>query len=321
MSFEHCLTLNTGAKFPLIGYGTWQSDGDELEAALEVALNVGYRHIDTAAFYKNEHIIGNVLSRWFSENKIQREDVFITTKLPTYANRPEYVRECLDESLSKLQLDYVDLYLVHGPFGLQKDMEKDEDGNNLLDLSTDHVAIWQKMEETVDEGKAKAIGLSNFNEAQIQRVLSNARIPPANLQIELHVYLQVPSLVNFCRENNMIVTSYSSLGTKGTYQTTFKDKEPINLMDDELIVNVANKYGKTAAQVLLRFLVQQDIAVIPKSIHENRIKENFEIFDFTLDDEDMENMKSLDRGEAGRILIFKDFFKGLERHPEYPFPL
>ncbi|KAL3286148.1 hypothetical protein HHI36_000660 [Cryptolaemus montrouzieri] len=313
-------TLNNGAKTPSIGYGTWQAQD---EPALEIALEAGYRHIDTAYSYQNEKMIGNVLKRWISNGKLKREDIFLVTKLPITGNRPEGVAKYLKRSLENLQVGYVDLYLIHAPFGLQ-DSEgdyyiKDSDGNPYFDMSTDHIAIWKAMEEQVEAGLTKAIGLSNFNKSQIERILKNSKIKPSALQIELHAYLQQNELVDFCKENNILVTAYSPLGTPGA--NNFLEKIGLKLDLPDILGNptvkaIAKKHSKTAAQVLLHFYVQKGWLPIPKSVNPERIKQNLDIFDFHLDQQDLHELKSLD---AGIRIIDLAMFKGVENHPEFPF--
>lgn len=319
VAHSNSITLNTGAKLPIVGYGTWQSSGVDLERGLNSALEAGYRHIDTAAIYGNEDIIGKVLQEWFVSGKLKREDIFITTKLPNSGNRPESIENELNQSLERLQLSYVDMYLIHVPFSFKEPKETDADGNMILDLNTDHIAMWKKMEEMYDNGKTKAIGLSNFNERQIKRVLANSRIPPAMLEVELHVYMQQRPLVGLCKENNITVTSFSTLGSSGSFSSERFQTDLPRLLDLDLIKDTAEKYNKSAAQILLKFVIQQGIAVIPKSLNANRIRENLAITDFKLSEEDMDRIRTLDHGEAGRYFTFIDYFKGIERHPEYPF--
>lgn len=317
-----CFDLNDGTKMPAVGYGTWQSEEADLIKALNTALEVGYRHIDTAIVYFNEHVIGKVLQEWFSSGKLKREDIYITTKLPFNAYRARSVEKYIKKSLENLKLDYLDMYLIHGPFGFVEGEEffpKHEDGKFKLDYDIDHVSLWKAMEEQVDAGRTKSIGISNFNINQIQRILDNSRIPPANLQVELHINMQQKPLVEFCKKNNIVVTSYSSLGSPGT-MVKFGKTVP-TLMENPSVVKIAEKYGKSPAQIALQFIVQQGIVIIPKSVNEKRVAENFKILDFKIDDEDMETLKGLDQGEAGRILAFHEHFPGVEKHPEYPFPV
>lgn len=210
--------LRSGCKVPKIGLGTWRAPNEELEKAVDTAFEVGYRHIDAATAYMNESAVGNVIGRWLSSGKLKREDLFVCTKLPPIANRPKDVERYLRNSLRDLQLDYVDLYLVHCPFSMPETdgpFLTDANGDCILDTESKQLEVWQKMEEMVDLGLTKTIGVSNFNEQQIQRILSNCRIRPEMLQIEVHLYMQQEKLVEFCQKNEIAVTAYSPLGSKG----------------------------------------------------------------------------------------------------------
>ncbi|KAL3286149.1 hypothetical protein HHI36_000661 [Cryptolaemus montrouzieri] len=317
------ITLNNGAKTPSIGYGTCQALDEELEKALEKALEAGYRHIDTAYVYQNEKVIGKVLKRWINDGKLKREDIFLVTKLPHAGNRPEGVVKYLKRSLENLQVEYIDLYLIHGPYGLP-DFEgdfppKDSNGNIILDMSTDHIAIWKAMEEQVDAGLAKAIGLSNFNKSQIERILKNSRIKPSALQIELHAFLQQNELVGLCKENNILVIAHSPLGNPGVNKIAEKlgqKTDHPDILGNPTVKAIAKKHSKTEAQVLLRFSVQQGWLPIPKSVNPERIKQNLDIFGFQLDKQDVNELKSLD---ADITVLDYRRFKGVENHPEFPF--
>ncbi|CAH1984034.1 unnamed protein product [Acanthoscelides obtectus] len=211
------LNVVGGGKMPIIGLGTWQATNDEeLTSALNHALEAGYRHIDTAYVYDNEKIIGKVLKEWISSGRLKREDLFITTKLPICGIHEDRVEMFMKMSLENLQLDYVDLYLIHFPIGTNyiEGYSRTPNDKAVLEKS-DHIAIWKKMEEQVDAGRTKAIGLSNFNKRQVEKVLKNARIKPASLQIELHVLLQQKELVEFCQSNGIVVVAYSPLGSPG----------------------------------------------------------------------------------------------------------
>ncbi|KAF3422525.1 hypothetical protein E2986_13580 [Frieseomelitta varia] len=296
---------------------------EELQKALDIALEAGYRHIDTAPVYENEKIIGQVLKKWFDSGKIKRSDIFIVTKLPPSGNRPEDVEKWITRSLKDLQLKYVDLYLIHTPFAFEKVSDGDlhpvdENGEIKLDLSTDHVKIWAEMEKQVNCGRAKAIGLSNFNVRQITRILNNSKIKVSMLQVELHVYLQQKHLVEFCKKQNIPITAYSPLGTRGLVKLLKKLEEIPDMLQNDVVLEVAKSYKKSPAQILLRFIVQNGIAVIPKSTNSQRIKENIQLFSWELKSEDMEKLSNLDLHEVGRICDFT-MFKGIKRHPEYPF--
>lgn len=317
------ILLPNGELIPVIGFGTWQAPESELQDALEVALEAGYRHIDTAPVYENEKVIGNVLKKWFTSGKLKRSDVFVVTKLPPVANRAEDVEKWIEKSLGDLQLEYLDLYLIHTPFGFAKSdgyelYPLDDDDLVKLDYGTDHVKVWAAMEKQVERGRTKAIGLSNFNISQIERVLENATISVSMLQIELHAYFQQRKLVSFCKSKNIPITAYSPLGSRGFVKVMNKEGAVPDILKNETVLEIAKTYKKTAAQILLRYLLQNNFIVIPKSTNPQRIKENIQLFGWEIGEKDMEKLKQLDLDDSGRIVNF-DFFKGLRRHPEFPF--
>ncbi|XP_038206661.1 1,5-anhydro-D-fructose reductase-like [Zerene cesonia] len=315
---------------PTLGLGTWQASSDVIESIVYRALELGYRHIDTAFNYNNEEAIGKAIKKWIADGNGSRKDLFITTKLPHVGNRAADVKKFVDIQLSRLQLEYVDLYLIHVPFAFYCDPETltpvvKHNGEYDLDMETDHVSIWKVMEECQKEGRIRNLGLSNFNEDQIAKIMKAASFKPQVLQVELHAYFQQAALRKFCEENDIVVTAYAPLGSPGAKDHFVNkynyspDKFP-DLLGHPEVKDIAVKHGKTTAQVLLRFLVQQKVVVIPKSTSEKRIKENANIYDFELTQAEINRLRNLDKGEDGRIFNFL-FWKGVEKHPEYPFKI
>ncbi|KAK3596216.1 hypothetical protein CHS0354_020526 [Potamilus streckersoni] len=301
---------------PVIGLGTWQSPVEKVKDAVRISLDLGYRAVDTAWSYKNETAIGEALEEYFESGSLKREDVFITTKLPWHHMNPKDLQSSLEDSLKKLQLDYVDLYLIHTPCSLKNKGDSEllpRDENGKLEIEhTDLVQTWSAMEALVEQGKTRSIGLSNFNSAQIERILENSQIKPVMNQVECHAYMQQKELQKFCESRGIKLTSYASLGSPGRPESLKDDSHKV-LLEDPVIYQIAEKYNKTPAQVLLRNLVQRGIFVIPKSVTQARIEENFKIFDFQLTDEDMKVIASLDQKTRMFALHV------MTEHPEYPY--
>ncbi|CAH1406835.1 unnamed protein product [Nezara viridula] len=314
---------HSSMKLPYIGLGTNEITTEEMETALNTALDAGYRHFDTAYRYNNEADIGRSLKKIFESGKIKREELFIVTKLPNHGNRRGDVEYFLKKSLEALQLDYVDLYLVHSPMGYKRPDDIAQEVPNFteleLDMETDLVELWKGMEAQVDAGRAKYIGISKFNSKQIQRILDSCRIRPVNHQMEMQIYLQEKELVSFCQDNDITVTAFSPFGSPGirSFEKTLSDA-PAPL-EDPVIKDIANKYNKQPSQIILRFLVECGVGIIPKSSNPVRIQQNIDVFDFELTKEDFERIRALDRGEDGRV-FGKVFMGNSANHPEYPFP-
>lgn len=253
--------LNNGVEMPILGYGVFQiPDLKECERAVLDALETGYRLIDTAASYMNEVAVGNALKN----SGVSREDLFITTKLWVQHTGYEKTKEAFERSLEKLQLDYLDLYLIHQPYG-------------------DIHGSWRAMEDLYQEGKVRAIGVSNFHPDRVMDIITFNEIAPAVNQIETHPFNQQTETQKFLVENNVQIESWGPFAEGKN-----------NIFQNDLLASIGKKYNKTIAQIILRWLIQRGVVAIPKSVRKERMKENFEIFDFRLSSEDMEAITTLD---------------------------
>jgi len=289
------LSFDSDDAMPILGLGTWKSAPGEVYDAVNVALEAGYRHIDCAPIYGNESEVGRSLTESFEAGVTSREDVWITSKLWNDAHAPEDVRPALRQTLSDLQIDTIDLFLIHWPVALKKGTQLPQSPSDFVSL--DEVPItetWAAMEELVDDGLARHIGVSNFNIPKLHTLLDAADHPPEMNQIELHPYLQQTDMVEFARENDVHLTAYSPLGSKDRPDGMKADDEPI-LLDDPTIAEIADAHDATPAQVLISWAIHRSTAVIPKSVNEGRIKENLAAADVELTDADMEQIATLDR--------------------------
>ncbi|MFJ9407925.1 aldo/keto reductase [Streptomyces sp. NPDC101393] len=267
MSKVPSITLNNGTAMPQLGFGVWQVPDDEAFSAVGHALDAGYRSIDTAAIYGNEEGTGKALAA----SGIARDDLFVTTKLWNGKDEtwtPDSVLREFDSSLTKLGLEYVDLYLIHWPRAVRDD----------------YLSIWRTFEAIAKSGRAKAIGVSNFQPAHLRRLLDETSVVPAVNQIELHPNFAQPELRAFHAEHGIATEAWSPLGQgKG-------------LLEDPTLAKLAEKHGKTAAQIVLRWHLQTGNVVIPKSVTPSRIAANIDVFDFALDDSDLAAVAGLNNG-------------------------
>lgn len=259
------IKLNNGVEMPILGFGVFQiPDMKECEEAVVNAIKSGYRLIDTAASYTNEEAVGNAIKK----SGVPREELFITTKLWVQDAGYENTLKAFEKSLNKLQLDYLDLYLIHQPYG-------------------DVFGSWRAMQELYKAGKIKAIGVANFHPDRVMDLIANSGFTPAINQIETHPFHQQIETQKFLQENNVQIQSWGPFAEGKN-----------NIFQNEVLTGIGKKYNKTAAQVILRSLTQRGVIVIPKSVRKERMEENFNIFDFELSTEDMKNIESLDTNKS-----------------------
>ena len=289
------LGFANGDQMPVLGLGTWKSNAGDVYTAVREALKIGYRHIDCAAIYGNEAEIGNALADSFKDGIVSREQLWITSKLWNNAHAPEDVRPALEKTLADLQLEYLDLYLIHWPVLIKKGILYQRSGRDLLPL--DQIPIehtWRSLEKVVGEGLCRHLGVSNFSAVKLKSLLSHAGIRPEVNQIELHPYLQQPAMLEFCRENKIHLTAYAPLGSGDRPSRLKTDGEPV-LMEEETIREIAQANNVTPAQVLISWAIHRNTSVIPKSVNPERLRQNFEAAALTISEEHMQQIKKLDR--------------------------
>jgi 2,5-diketo-D-gluconate reductase A len=269
MSAVPAIELNDGHTIPQLGFGVFQIDPAETERAVSTALETGYRHIDTAEMYGNEKQVGEALSA----SGIDRADVFVTSKLNNGFHRPDDARRAFDGTLSALGSDYVDLFLIHWPLPTLYD--------------GDFASTWRTLEEFQSDGRARSIGVSNFQVEHLERLAAETDVVPAVNQIELHPYFLNDAVRAYDEEHGIATQAWSPIAQGG-------------VLDDPVITGIAERLDRSPAQVVLRWHIERGSIVFPKSTTPARIEENFRLFDFQLEPADLEQIAALDRGEAGR---------------------
>ncbi|MGD1207482.1 aldo/keto reductase [Mycobacterium seoulense] len=269
MSNVPTIELNDGVRIPQLGFGVFQIKPDETAAAVKTALEIGYRHIDTAEMYGNEKQVGQGIR----DAGLDRAEVFVTSKLNNGFHKPDDARRAFDQTLKALESDYVDLFLIHWPLPTLYD--------------GDFVSTWKVFDEFARDGRARSIGVSNFQVAHLDRLARETDTVPSVNQIELHPYFGNTEVRAYGREHGIATEAWAPIAQG-------------KVLDDPVINRIADARGKSAAQVVLRWHIQRGDIVFPKSVTPERVEENFELFDFELDDSDMDAISALDKGEAGR---------------------
>ncbi|MEO9479929.1 MAG: aldo/keto reductase [Maribacter dokdonensis] len=285
------LKFRNNDEMPILGLGTFRSEPNEVYNAVLSAIKMGYRHIDCAAAYGNENEVGNAIADAIKQGLVTREDLWVTSKLWNASHGEDNVIPALNQTLEDLQLEYLDLYLIHWPVALKKGTEMPDKASDFIPLSeVPLTSTWKGMEAALEQGLAKHIGVSNFNENQLKEILATAVHQPEMNQVEMHPFLQQEALQSFCVQNDMLLTAYAPLGS-------LVDKNSkLRLLENDTIKNIANTRNMSPAQVALAYTIQRGIAVIPKSINEARLLQNLETLNHTLTEEDMALLKDLDKG-------------------------
>lgn len=283
--------INDDIEIPMVGFGTFQITNEDTSNAVKTALEVGYRHIDTAAVYQNEKGVGEGIVKGLASTGLVRSDIFITTKLwPGYAAWGEKSKSyedtlsAFDESLTALGLDYIDLYLIHSPHG-----------------GPERLAQWRALCDLQQSGKIRAIGVSNYNQKHIEEIKqAGMHLPDVN-QIELHPWSQKPELVGWLTENNIVPIAYSSLAPLSTWRNKAGEtsaKSEVMKNEPNIFAALAAKYGVAEAQFLLRWAIQKGYPVLPKSLNIERMRQNLSLFNFEIDEDDMQKIETMDRGNG-----------------------
>lgn len=289
------LQFANGDQMPILGLGTWKSTPGEVYKAVKEALRIGYRHIDCAPIYGNEAEVGQALADSFKEGVTSRDQLWITSKLWNNSHAPENLQPSLEKTLSDLQIDSLDLYLIHWPVVLRKEVLFHESVNDLIALDDLPISeTWPVMEAMVDKGLCKHIGVSNFSVAKLKELLENSRLMPEMNQIELHPYLQQPTMLEFCKSNGIHLTGYAPLGSADRPERLKVEDEPI-LLEEPAITTIAERHGITPAQLVLSWAIHRRTAVIPKSVNPDRLKQNLSAAKVSFAQDDMQEMAGLDR--------------------------
>ncbi|NOU58291.1 aldo/keto reductase [Marinifilum caeruleilacunae] len=288
-----CLEYKNADQMPILGLGTWKSAPGEVYTAVKEAVKMGYRHIDCAAIYGNEKEIGQAISELIKEGVVQREELWITSKLWNNNHGKDNVVPALKQTLSDLQLEYLDLYLIHWPVAFKKDVAGAQKAEDYLSLEEQPIAdTWLGMEKAVELGLSRNIGVSNFSVKKLKALMKVATIKPEMNQVELHPYFQQNQLVDYCRKNDIHVTAYSPLGSSDRPEGLKSKDEPI-LLQDSRIEAIAKTKEITVAQVILAWIAQRGISVIPKSVNPARLQQNLASRDITLSEKELQEMAAL----------------------------
>lgn len=288
------ISINGLATMPSLGLGTWKLTRDEVGPTITTALKIGYRHFDCASIYNNEKEIGTALAAAIKSGQTKREQLWISSKLWNNAHTPKHVRPALERTLKNLQLDHLDLFLIHWPVSFNADITFPKRPDQFIspeDLPI--IETWKAMEKMVKKGLCRYIGVCNFSIKRLMALKDLASIQPYTNQIELHPYLQQPQMVEYCAQNSIQLTAYSPLGS-GKIPDIENQKDLVSLVKNPIILDLATKYHVSPAQILISWALKRKTAVIPKSVHPKWLEENFNAQHVVIDDCDMKEIGQID---------------------------
>ena len=303
------LKFQNNDTMPAFGLGTWNSQPGEVYDAIQTAIQIGYRHIDCALVYGNQKEIGQSLKDVFRKELVNRSEMWITSKLWNNSHSKEDVIPALKQTLSDLQLEYLDLYLVHWPVAIRNDILYPRLASDMISLDeVPLVKTWEAMEQAKEQGLTRHIGVSNFGISNLNLLLENSRVQPEMNQVESHPYLQQNDLLAFCKAHHIHFTAYCPLGSANRPERLKTEDEP-RLLDDPIIKNISNARSCTPAQILISWALHRGVSVIPKSTNPQRISENFNAQDIELSDQEIKDISTLEKNHryiSGSTWVFED---------------
>ncbi|UMM19294.1 hypothetical protein L5515_014961 [Caenorhabditis briggsae] len=315
MRIAEKVLLSSGYEMPVIGYGTWQIPKSTAAEQVREALEFGYRHIDMAHGFNNTTEIFESIRDWMKVRKFQRDEIFLSAKIWNTHHSKAKATEQIDEMLQMLDTPYMDLIVIHWPYGWAEDdgmFPRGNDGKPIFS-NIDYMETWEALEEAHQTGKVRSIGVANFNLSQLDRIYTKGTVKPSVLQAEINPYFTQKDVINYCKARNIMITAMMITGNPGS--TFYRKYEDPNLLFDETLISIAKNHGKTVTQVLIRWILDLGLVALIKSNENKRIRQNFNVFKFKLTPEQIERIDSLNKNFRILWPILGNY-----NHPHFPWP-